>query len=239
MKWIDLTYASPAENLACDEVLLDFCEENGADEILRFWEPTDHFVALGYSNRWNSEVNIPACAARGIPVLRRCSGGGTVLQGPGCLNYSLILKIEGDRTLGSITETNRYVLEKNASALATLLPEPPRVQGHTDLTLGTLKFSGNSQRRRRHFTLMHGTFLLRFDLDLIEECLAMPSIRPEYRRNRRHKDFVMNLPLTAEVVKKALKNEWKTTQVLAEPPDETVRRLADRVYLTNAWNRKF
>ena len=239
MKWIDLTYASPAENLACDEVLLDFCEENGTDEILRFWEPMDHFVALGYSNRWNSEVNIPACAARGIPVLRRCSGGGTVLQGPGCLNYSLILKIEGDRTLASITETNRMVLEKNAAALSPLLPERPQVQGHTDLTLGPRKFSGNAQRRRRHFTLMHGTFLVGFDLALLEKCLPMPSLQPDYRRNRPHRDFVMNLDVKAAEIKSALKIEWKATRPLESLPQARVTSLAQSVYMTDAWNRKF
>ena len=47
MKWIDLTYDSPAENLACDEALLDHCEEGGEGEILRFWEPSAFFVVLG------------------------------------------------------------------------------------------------------------------------------------------------------------------------------------------------
>ena len=37
MKQLDLTLPSPAENLACDEALLDWCEENGGEEILRFW----------------------------------------------------------------------------------------------------------------------------------------------------------------------------------------------------------
>jgi lipoate-protein ligase A len=239
VKWIDLTYARPEENLACDEALLDQCEEGLEGEVLRFWEPSNHFVVLGYSNRWKSEVDAPACAERRIPVLRRCSGGGTVLQGPGCLNYSLILKIEGDRTLGTITETNRHVLERNAAALGSLLPTRPLVQGHTDLTMGALKFSGNSQRRRRHFTLMHGTFLLRFDLDLIQKCLLMPSLQPDYRRGRPHGQFIMNLGLDPRDVKNALKNEWKATKTLSAGPDARVEALAKTVYATEAWNRKF
>jgi len=239
MKWIDHTYARPEENLACDEVLLDQCEEGLEGEVLRFWEPADPFVVLGYSNRWSSEVDVPACAARGIPVLRRCSGGGTILQGPGCLNYSLILKIERDRTLSSITETNRYVMERNAAALGTVLPARPLVQGHTDLTVGPLKFSGNSQRRRKHFTLMHGTFLLRFDLSLVEKCLPMPSLEPEYRGHRPHGAFITNLTLGADVVKNALKNEWKALDGPAALPHERVARLADDVYATDDWNRKF
>lgn len=239
MKWIDHTYARPEDNLACDEALLDQCEEGLEGEVLRFWEPTDPFVVLGYSNRWKSEVDVPACAELGIPVLRRCSGGGTVLQGPGCLNYSLILKIEGDRTLSSITETNRYILERNAAAIGSLLPSPPLVLGHTDLTVGALKFSGNSQRRRKHFTLMHGTFLLRFDLSLVEKCLPMPSLEPDYRRHRPHAAFITNLDLTSADVKNALRIEWKAEGRLSSPPDERVRQLSAKIYKTDEWNRKF
>src|SRR5882724_10843203 len=93
MKLLDLTLASPAENLACDEVLLDRSENGAGKEVLRFWEPRDYFVVVGYANKLATEVHVPACEARGIPVLRRCSGGGAVLQGPGCLNYTLILRI--------------------------------------------------------------------------------------------------------------------------------------------------
>src|SRR5690242_14068944 len=93
MKHLDLTLPSPAENLAADEALLDQCEAGAEGEILRFWEPREAFVVLGYANRAALEVDLPACQAHQIGVFRRCSGGGTVLQGPGCLNYSVILRI--------------------------------------------------------------------------------------------------------------------------------------------------
>ena len=92
MKWLDHTLATPAENLACDEALLDLCEEAGV-EILRFWESRQIFVVVGYGNRVASEVNVEECRRRGVPILRRCSGGGTVVQGPGCLNYNLTLRL--------------------------------------------------------------------------------------------------------------------------------------------------
>src|SRR5438067_1520295 len=94
MKYCDLTLSTPAENLACDEVLLQLAEQNGAgDEVLRVWEPMQYFVVVGYANRVATEVDIRFCQTNSIPVLRRCSGGGTVLQGPGCVNYSLVLRI--------------------------------------------------------------------------------------------------------------------------------------------------
>src|SRR6267142_1472838 len=93
MKYIDLTLPTAAENLACDEALLDLCEEGYEHEILRFWEPREHFVVLGYANKIASEVNVPACKTNHVSIFRRCTGGGAVLQGPGCLNYSLVLKL--------------------------------------------------------------------------------------------------------------------------------------------------
>src|SRR5205823_8710277 len=108
----------PAENLALDEGLLDACEEDGADETLRFWEPTEYFVVVGYANAASKEVNLPYCDENQIPVLRRFTGGGTVLQGPGCLNYSLILRIGDHGPLQTISETNQFVLKRHQVALS-------------------------------------------------------------------------------------------------------------------------
>src|SRR6266576_1230304 len=121
MKLLDLTLAAPADNLACDEVLLDRCEDRAEEETLRFWEPHDYFVVVGYANKLATEVNVPACETRGIPVLRRCSGGGTVLQGPGCLNYALILSITEDGPTHSISAANQFIMERKRVAIENLL----------------------------------------------------------------------------------------------------------------------
>ena len=74
MTYLDLTLPTPEENLAMDEALLDFCEGPGDGEILRFWEPRQTFVVVGYANKIDVEVNVSECRAQGIPILRRCSG---------------------------------------------------------------------------------------------------------------------------------------------------------------------
>src|SRR5207248_7893855 len=76
MKYLDLTLPTAAENLACDEALLDWCEEEQGMETLRVWEAREYFVVLGYANKAEIEVNVKACRARRIPIFRRCSGGG-------------------------------------------------------------------------------------------------------------------------------------------------------------------
>src|SRR5215469_16319111 len=221
MKSLDLTFASPAENLACDEALLDHFEERGGDGVLRFWEPPNHFVVVGYANEVARAVQVAACEADGIPILRRCSGGGTVLQGPGCLNYSLVAPIMEDGPLCSISSANRFIMERNRKALESTLKAQNsqlEVAGHTDLVVGQLKISGNAQRRKKHFLLFHGTFLLNFNISLVQKYLRMPSKQPDYRRDRSHEDFLMNLNLPALKVKEALCDAWGAAQALEVVP---------------------
>jgi len=236
MKTLDFTFPTPEENLACDEALLDLCERGSSDEILRFWAPERHFIVLGLSNSAPTELHLPAAQARSIPILRRCSGGGTVLQGPGCLNFALILKIKKPGPLESIGSTNQHILERHRAALEKRLRREVSVQGCTDLTLDGLKFSGNSQRRRMRSLLFHGTFLLHLDLTLMEELLAIPSRQPSYRRGRSHGRFLTHLPLSADPIKEALRETWGANGVADPPPGEEIRRLVDSRYSREDWN---
>jgi lipoate---protein ligase len=241
MKHLNLTLPSPAENLACEEALLDAAEAGGDGEILRFWEAREPFVVVGYANKIATEVKVAACRAKGVPIYRRCSGGGTVLQGPGCLNYAVILRITADGPLHNITSANRFIMERNRAAIETVLARPPAVsvRGHTDLALDARKFSGNSQRRKKNFLLFHGTFLLHFDLALVRELLAMPSLQPDYRDNRSHDDFLTNLNVPAANVKSALQQAWNAAEETRDFPGAATRQLAVNKYSTEEWNLKF
>jgi len=240
MKHLDLTLPSPAENLALEETLLDAAETGQSGEVLRFWESPTHFVVVGYANKVASEVNVAACETKGIPILRRCSGGGTVVQGPGCLNYAVILRITADGPTRNITAANEYVMERIRAGVQSAIghrPSAVSIRGHTDLALGNLKFSGNAQRRRKNFLLFHGTILLNFDLPLISQVLNMPSLQPDYRDGRDHEQFIMNLGLRAEGVKRALAAEWGATATFTPPipiPPDMLQK-----YNSAEWNKKF
>lgn len=239
MKCLDLSFPTPADNLACDEALLDACEAGQIGETLRFWESPEHFVVVGYGNVVSTEVNQEACRLKGVPVFRRCSGGGTVVQGPGCLNYSLVLKITEAGPLHTITSANQFIMERNRAALETLLGKPVTVRGHTDLAINGVKFSGNAQRRKKRALLFHGALLLNFDLALISELLPMPSKEPDYRQSRAHKDFVTNIGVGSGAIKAALRQAWNATESLQNFPQETLASLARDKYATAEWNLKF
>ncbi len=239
MKYLDLTFPTPEHNLACDEALLDMCEEGYDHEILRFWEPEEHFIVLGYSRKIHLDVNLSACEARNISVLRRPSGGGTVLQGPGCLNFSLVLKMENSKPLNNLGETNCFVMNQNKKALEPILGSNLEVRGLSDLTWRNLKFSGNAQRRKRHFLLFHGTFLTALDISLIEELLPIPSKQPSYRNNRPHTTFLTNLNISHQKIKQALQKSWGAKEPLERIPKETINQLVKNRYTTRDWNYKF
>ena len=247
MNVLDLTLPTPAENLALDEALLDNAEATGSEEVLRFWEPQDYFVVVGYANKVDVEVNRAACASMNVPIYRRCSGGGTVLQGPGCLNYALILKIESFPQLATVPQTNDFIMSRQKEAIQRALKWPNSgqldtksavdVRGHTDLALGDIKFSGNAQRRKRDFILFHGTLLLNFDLERVENLLRMPSKEPDYRHGRPHREFLRNICLTSEQPKAALMTVWKAGTAVKSIPD--VKGLVAEKYSRPEWNLKF
>lgn len=249
MKLLDLTLTSPAENLACDEALLNRAEAEGG-EILRFWEPREHFVVVGYANKVEREVKVAACAAKHIPIFRRCSGGGTVLQGPGCLNYALILQIVDRPPLANISDTNQFIMERNREAVQSVIADGQSrisVCGHTDLALSVShsppgaqrKCSGNSQRRQKRALLFHGTCLLNFDLALVGELLPMPSRQPDYRDHRGHADFLINLNRSAARIKAALGQVWNADEATDDFPDAAVQALAREKYSLSGWNFKW
>ncbi len=237
IKYMDLTLPGAAANLALDEALLDACETGAGPQVLRFWESPEYFVVVGYGNQIGLEVDVEECRAHGVPILRRCSGGGTVLQGPGCLSYTLVLRITDKGPLENIARTNRYVMDRHKEALSHALGQPVHVQGITDLSVGPLKFSGNAQRRKRAALIFHGTFLLDFDISRVERLLPMPSKEPHYRGNRSHETFLANLKVPAAVIKEALQSAWDARNPLTEVPD--TRALVKEKYGCADWNWRF
>ncbi|RYX86263.1 lipoate--protein ligase family protein [bacterium] len=238
MQLLDFSSPTPAGNLALDEALLDFAEEEGGAPMLRFWESPRYFVALGYTNRAAIESNIEECNARNIPILRRASGGGTVLQGPGCLNYALIGRIEAGQAL-NVSATNEFVMSRVRDSLKPHLEGEVAIQGHTDLTWNGLKFSGNAQKRRARFFLFHGTVLVDFDLELVGSVLRPPSKEPDYRARRSHVDFITNVPLERDKVKSALAQAFGADEPTDKWPGERVEQLIEKRYSRSEWNFRF
>lgn len=216
MEYLDRTLETPEANLAFEEGLLAECVKTGR-EFLHVWEPPSPSVIAGYSNPRFEGIDVALCRSLGIPVLRRSSGGGAVVIGPGCLNYSLILAIPARGALSTISGTNAFIMSRLERAMAEVSEEEVRVAGQTDLVIGNRKFSGNAQRRRREALLFHGTVMLGMDIDLIERTLDVPFRAPAYRRGRSHVAFLRNLRVSGQDLKSALRSEFHTVRGASVP----------------------
>ncbi len=239
MFYLDLPTESPGAYLAWDDALLDAAEAGGPD-VLWFWESPAPFVVVGFGQQVAVECDLERCQREGVPILRRCSGGGAVVQGPGCLNFAVVLSLATDPALLSVREANTWIMERQRRALATLVPNEVVVRGHTDLAIvshgSELKFSGNAQRRKRQSLLFHGTFLLNFDLSLAGKYLRHPSSEPGYRMGRDHAQFLTNLQIPARQVREALRAEWNAASLHPHPPKAEMLSLLDQRYSLKSWN---
>lgn len=246
MKLLELTLPTAAENIALDEALLLDADlpETG---LLRMWESPQYAVVLGRASRIAEEANLPWCESQRIPVIRRSSGGASILMGPGCLMYSLVLPESQHPPVSMISAAHEYVLGRMVAAIATNELEV-EVAGTSDLVFRSpssdhsqshlLKFSGNSMRKSRDRVLYHGTILYNFDLELLGTALLAPPRTPAYRAGRSHLEFVANLPVRRPKLFDAIVADWNATRRAGQWPKSVTQRLVAEKYLNSEWNAR-
>lgn len=237
MTFLDLILATPSENLALDEALLLEAESGLGGEVLRVWESSTPAVVLGAGGRLQEDVNDSACRADGVPILRRASGGGTVLLGPGCLCFALVLRLDRAEELAHIQLSYRFILGTIRNALRSLQPGI-ELAGTSDLAVNGRKFSGNAQQRKRAFLLDHGTILYNFATDIVDRFLLMPRRQPEYRQGRTHESFLCNLPAESSTLVHRLRAAWQAEEERARWPQELVQQLIEEKYGNEEWVRR-
>ncbi|MFG0262153.1 MAG: lipoate--protein ligase family protein, partial [Novipirellula sp. JB048] len=122
MRTVPFSLSRASHQLALDETLLliaeeQTCNQAGPSEFIRVWEFEQLNVILGRSSRVHEEVDVDFCQSRSIPILRRCSGGATVVGGPGCLMYSVVLDLNLRPALARIDETHQFVMHHLQTAV--------------------------------------------------------------------------------------------------------------------------
>jgi lipoate---protein ligase len=238
MQYLEYTGSGAVEDLAIDEALLDDAETaDEPREVLRIWECRQRAVVVGRSSSLAVEVRADECRRRGIPVLRRSSGGATVVIGPGCLMYSLVLSYAQRPHLRAVDLAHQFVLETVLTAIRRHEPAAQRC-GTSDLAIAGRKFSGNSLRCRREHLLYHGTLLYNFPLADVGELLGTPPRQPDYRERREHGAFITNLPVDRSALVADLRRAWQADDALPVPPMETAARLATERYGDPSWTAR-
>jgi len=160
--------------------------------ILNQCETQQPTIVLGYSGKINKLVNIEEQQMRGVPMLRRFTGGGTVIIDHNTLFISWLL---GDSVLPHVRPYPKSIMtwsgEFYSAAMRGIGVNNFELRAD-DYVVGDLKIGGNAQAISGKKWLHHTSFLWDFDDDSMK-VLQIPEKRPTYRGSRSHSQFLQRM----------------------------------------------
>ena len=157
---------------------------------LRVYRPEGIAVVLGRGSRPEVELDLAACRADEVPLRRRRGGGCAVVLDPGSVVVALALPAGRP---GAIRERFRRLSDWILEGLAGLGIDGIRRAGVSDLVLGDRKVGGACMSFSQGRLFYGITLLAEPPVGLMERYLRHPPREPEYRRKRRHAEFVGSL----------------------------------------------
>ena len=149
-------------------------------------------VVLGISGKPERMLHVDAARRSGLPVIRRFSGGGTVVTDADTLFASFIV------AEGALPDVEPYP-DPMLNWSARVYDDALRRCGSdgfelraNDYCVGDMKFGGNAQSISGKRWLHHTSLLWDYDPARMA-LLQSPPRQPEYRQNRSHEKFVQGL----------------------------------------------
>jgi lipoate-protein ligase A len=227
-----------AMNLAIEEAIFLEKMTGKIPPTIRFWL-NSRAVVIGYSQSIRAEVNLEVCNKEGIEVVRRLSGGGTIYQDLGNLNYSIT--IETDHTLVKgldISQSIRTLCSGVITALKTFGTNPI-FESSGNILINNKKVSGNAQARRKKAILHHGTLLINSDLNLLADVINAPNHAGIIQGVASKRSPVTNLSdelsqqVSMEKVKESLQQGFEhdfSMRLLNDNLNQTEKELAEKLY---------
>jgi lipoate---protein ligase len=232
----------PAEALALDEAVV---RAEPASPVLILWR-TRPAVVIGRFQRADWEVDPAACAARGVRVWRRFTGGGAVHLDPGTLCIGVVVPAgHPDAALG-VPDLYAPLLDGIVAACRALGVDASRDE--RTVRVAGRKVTGVAAHRGRRATLVHGTLLVDADLEGLVACLAGPrggSLDGRPRPAHSRPDRVVNVGVGMDAAQAALVDAFAGTGAAGEPPSPRELELAaglrrerygDRAWHAGPWH---
>jgi lipoate---protein ligase len=161
-----------AGHMALDEVLLDAVAAGRRPPILRFWGWTEPTLVLGSNQAVANELDLLAVERHGFTVVRRLSGGGTMLAEPGrTITWSLVTPVgpvAGMSFVESFAHLDRWAVDTLRS-----LGVDAGYRPINDIVSPSGKIAGAAQARRRGALLHHVTMAYSMDPALLSELIRL------------------------------------------------------------------
>lgn len=228
-------------NIASEEYLL---HRFPSEDIFLLYVNAPSIIVGKFQNTL-AEINLDYVKEKGIKVVRRMSGGGTVYHDLGNLNFSFHTLL-GEKDFGDFSTFTQPVLH-----MLNNLGVPAELKGRNDLLVEGKKFSGNAKLARQGKMIQHGTILFDSEMEVLGEALKVNPLKFIDKAIKSTRARVTNLShyLPADMTTQQLK-ELLTAEIIKNNPTadkyeltsadlEGIQKLMTEKYETWEWNFGF
>ncbi|QGS52025.1 lipoate--protein ligase [Spiroplasma tabanidicola] len=155
----------PKYNLATEEYLT--INAKFQDPILFLWQ-NDNTIVVGRNQNPAAEINLQSAEKDNVNVIRRNTGGGTVFQDLGNMNFSIIYTDKENKGVSMFEKMLDPIIQTlNKMGVAA------KFSGRNDIVLNDKKISGNAMWKYKDRFLQHGTILFNANLDKLAKYLTV------------------------------------------------------------------
>lgn len=172
------------KQLQIEEALLRLTQENWC--IVNEKAPSS--IVMGISGKIQEHINLEKLKTTPIPLIKRYSGGGTVIVDANTLFVSFVFQKKSH----DFPCYPQPILQWSETLYKEALDIPHFHLRENDYVIGDDKCGGNAQYIQKERFVHHTTFLWDFDSKMMEFLLHPPKT-PEYRKGRSHDAFLSRL----------------------------------------------
>lgn len=172
------------EQLKIEEALVRADDRNW----ILFNQGTPPAIVMGISGKPELLIDKEKLRHEPIPVIRRFSGGGTVVVDEHTHFYTLI----GNRSVLNFPCYPNELMRWTEKLYLKAFPNIPFVLRDHDYVIDDKKFGGNAQYLSKDRWLHHSSLLWDYKPSMMDY-LLMPPKMPAYREERSHTDFLCRL----------------------------------------------
>ncbi len=157
------------------------------------WIPEKTYIILGASNKADDAVVESLAVKDNITVMKRRTGGQTVMLTPNNLIISAVLT---DESVMKPKDVFNNFNDMIISAIEKDHFEKFSTRGISDIALGEKKIMGSSMYRGKGKLFYHAVLNFNEPPSTFQKYLKHPSKEPDYRKGRNHDEFVTTLKET-------------------------------------------
>ena len=169
----------------------------GQKQEILVWQPDKTYIILGQRDNIEDAVEIEAVKAENATIMKRPSGGHSVVITPKTLIVSMI---SHEHELTAIKSFFHDCNMKIIIALQKQNVEGLSIQGISDIVLNGKKIVGSSMYKGKDFLFFHAVINLAENVNYIAKFLKHPKTEPEYRKNRKHEEFITSIAAQGYII---------------------------------------